>query len=251
MVDKKVVGLQNLKDFYEKGLKEVFVLDPKNEGKAFLWTSSGDSEGYSKSEIDIKLKNLNSGSSGGTSSKNFEDYFSTQIYKFGHDAFDREKYNFYYLNDDGEYSIVTDDLIIEWSKEGTLKDKEFYFNNITSRTLTPVMIANNILSTMESSIDLIVGGKMMIPYNWEPNTTTGGFTIIDKSYPDYFIYYKEKENTDTDNNLYYGKYIKIASNTKAQTLGKTKKIYTQRPTAEEVANIIDKKIEASKKDSES
>ena len=55
MAEKKVVGLQNLKDFYEKGLKEVFVLDPKNEGKAFLWTSSGDSEGYSKSEIDIKL----------------------------------------------------------------------------------------------------------------------------------------------------------------------------------------------------
>lgn len=244
MAEKKVVGLQNLKDFYEKGLKEVFVLDPKNEGKAFLWTSSGDSEGYSKSEIDIKLKNLNSGSS--ESSKSFEDYFSNQIYKFGYDAFDREKYNFYYLDDNGEYSIVTDDLIAEWSEEGTLKDKEFYFNNITSRTLTPVMVANNILSIMDNSIDLILGEKMMIPYNWKPNTITGGFIIIDKNYPDYFTYYKEKENTDTDNNLYYGKYIKIASNTEAQTLGRTKKIYTQRPTVEEIADIIDKKIEASK-----
>ena len=54
MAEKKVVGLDNLKIFYNK-LKDVFA--PKLEGKNYLTSATG-TEGYTTSEIDIKIKNL-------------------------------------------------------------------------------------------------------------------------------------------------------------------------------------------------
>ena len=67
MAEKKVVGLQNLKDFYTQ-LKEKFAL--KNDGnKKVLYTDSinGDPISYTKTEIDEKLElvNENSNSGGG------------------------------------------------------------------------------------------------------------------------------------------------------------------------------------------
>ena len=54
MAEKKVVGLDNLKIFYNK-LKDVFA--PKLEGKNYLTSATG-TEGYTTSEIDTKIKNL-------------------------------------------------------------------------------------------------------------------------------------------------------------------------------------------------
>lgn len=238
MAIKKVVGLQNLKDFYNE-LKNVFVLNPKDEGKTFLWTTSNSSEGYSKDEVDIKLKNLTI--NGENNSKNFNDYFLNQTYKFGTTAFNRDQYNFYYLDENNEYRIATDDLITKWSQEGTLADKTFYFNDIASRTLTPTMVINNVLSTVSNSLDLIVGSKMMVPYNWQSNSD-GSFALLEKTYPDYFTYYREITDNDTLENVLYNQYKKIDSNTEAETLGATTKIYTQRPSIDEVDTIVDKKL---------
>lgn len=238
MAIKKVVGLQNLKDFYNE-LKNVFVLNPKDEGKTFLWTASNNSEGYSKDEVDIKLKNLTI--NGENNSKNFNDYFLNQTYKFGTTAFNRDQYNFYYLDENNEYRIATDDLITKWSQEGTLADKTFYFNDIASRTLTPTMVINNVLSTVSNSLDLIVGSKMMVPYNWQSNSD-GSFALLEKTYPDYFTYYREITDNDTLENVLYNQYKKIDSNTEAKTLGATTKIYTQRPSIDEVDTIVDKKL---------
>ena len=54
MAEKKVVGLDNLKIFYNK-LKDIFV--PKLEGKNYLTSDLG-SEGYTKTEVDTIAKQL-------------------------------------------------------------------------------------------------------------------------------------------------------------------------------------------------
>ena len=69
MAEKKVVGLDNLKIFYNK-LKDIFV--PKLEGKNYLTSSTG-TEGYTKAEIDNKINNISSSGSSDNINLNWQD----------------------------------------------------------------------------------------------------------------------------------------------------------------------------------
>lgn len=233
MAEKKVVGLDNLKIFYNK-LKDIFV--PKLEGKNYLTSSTG-TEGYTKAEIDSKINNISSSGSSDNINLNWQDQFEDIIYNSTSADFDN--YTYYYL-DNGIYKVVTYDQIMNWvntPKDTTqpvsvdnniLEDQEFYFNKILSHT-TPAYGIGNTISTYLTGI----GAQQITNIAQKTNYTSYNRVndeIINKAYPAYFSYYK-KDTT--------GNFIQITQ-MEAKTLGNTNKIeiFVKNLTPENIENLI-------------
>lgn len=233
MANKKVVGLDNLKTFYNK-LKDIFV--PKLEGKNYLTSSTGD-EGYTKAEIDIKINNISSSGGSGDVNLNWQNQFEDIIYNSTSADFD--SYTYYYL-DNGMYKVVTYDQIMNWvntPKDTTqpasvsnniLEDQKFYFNKILSHTVPAYGIGDTISTYLTGvgaqQISNIAQKTHYTSYNRVDNK------IVDKTYPTYFSYYK-KDTT--------GNFIEITQ-TEAKTLGNTDKIeiFVKNLTPENIENLI-------------
>ncbi len=232
---KKVVNLDNLKTFYEQ-LKTKFVLQP--EGKNYLTSTTGD-EGYTTSEIDAKIKNLENKIStgeivnpGGDTSKDIDlnsiqwDACFQNITPKSLNAIESSgdllKYNYFIQDSDGKYQVAT----IEQLESVTNKDEEVFFEHpLLSHTYPGFTekqyITNQIFKEMS--------GLTYSNYN----NGKQGYT-----YPSYFSYY----TMDIDSQTQLPKFNSV-SQTEAKRLGDQGTfIFILNYTPSDIENLIEIKI---------
>lgn len=207
MAEMKVAGKQNLKDFYTE-LKKRFVVRQNN--KNYLTSETGE-DGYTKIEVDqikealedkieeVEEKIGNSAGGGGSSGEignvniDFESTLDSQYYTFS--TANLNKYLYYYKDEDGNYNKINQRLINEWDADGSLDNRIFYFNKLTSYTFNEGDAINAVSSSIWPSISInvnkVVNNKLYVPYNYTIDEEDGStiHMIANKDFPSYFKYY--------------------------------------------------------------
>ena len=238
MAEKKVVGLDNLKIFYNK-LKDIFV--PKLEGKNYLTSDLG-SEGYTQTEVDTIAKQLEEKiHTGGTidpgsidfTNVNWEAWFNNiepvslnDIEANG----DITKYNYFYQTENG-YQAAT----IQYFASIVNKDEKMFF-------LHPLLSHGYPgFSTRMYVNEQITNAKQNLNYLGYNYGQTTGF-----NYPDYFSYYIMNIDDETKELSYLP-----ISKTEAKTRGESGEyIFVKAYTPTDIESLINKKIKTFKTSSE-
>ena len=236
MAEKKVVGLDNLKIFYNK-LKDVFA--PKLEGKNYLTSATG-TEGYTTSEIDIKIKNLEDkiiageivSPGGGDNPENldlnsiqwdacFQDITPESLNDIETSG-DLLKYNYFIQNSEGKYQVAT----IQQLESIINKDEKLFFKHPLLSYTYPGFTEKQYIS---NQISKNMNNLMYSSYNYG----NPGY-----AYPNYFSYYIMEIDEQTQLPEF-----RLITQAEAQRLGdQGTYIFVLNYTPSDIENLIEIKI---------